>query len=172
MFSKQLTETIREYPDFPKKGILFRDIMPILQNPDLFSELISEMSSSNLLKECEAIISIDARGFIFGSAIALLSKKPMLVARKIGKLPGDLITEKYLLEYGSNELAIQKEPLNLYDNFVIVDDLLATGGTVKCIENLLARKNKKVLGLLVVIELVELLGKSKFKFPVESILKF
>ena len=111
MFLNDLKNTIKEYPDFPKKGILFKDIMPILQSPNLYSELISFMSSIPMVKECNAIISIDARGFIFGSAIAFLAKKPMIVARKIGKLPGDLISEKYDLEYGANELAIQKESL-------------------------------------------------------------
>ena len=96
----------------------------------------------------------------------------MIVARKKGKLPGYLISEKYSLEYGANELAIQKESLKSLDKFVIIDDLLATGGTVKCVENLLIKENKKVLGLIVVIELVELLGKSKFNFPVESVLKY
>jgi len=172
MFIEDLKNTIKEYPDFPSKGILFKDIMPILQKPKLYSELISFMSSKPIIKECNAIISIDARGFIFGSAVAFLAKKPMIVARKKGKLPGYLISEKYSLEYGANELAIQKESLKSLDKFVIIDDLLATGGTVKCVENLLIKENKKVLGLIVVIELVELLGKSKFNFPVESVLKY
>ena len=130
------------------------------------------MSSSKILKKSEAIISIDARGFIFGSAIALQSSKPMIVARKPGKLPGELITEKYKLEYGENSLSIQKNSLKKYNSYTIVDDLLATGGTVECVANLLKRYDKKILGLLTVVELVPLKGRNKFNFPVESSITF
>ena len=172
MFSDDLKNIIKSYQDFPKEGINFRDIMPILQDPEIFSNLIKLMANSDVIKECEAIISIDARGFIFGSAVSLLSKKPMIVARKPGKLPGKLISEKYFLEYGKNELAIQEEALIRYEKYAIIDDLLATGGTAKCIANLLERENKSSSGLLVVIELQELLGRKQFTFPVESIIKF
>ena len=105
---KKLEELISTYKDFPKKGINFKDVLEIIQEPEVFNELIIKMSSSQILKKSEAIISIDARGFIFGSAIALQSSKPMIVARKPGKLPGELITGKYKLEYGENSLSIQK----------------------------------------------------------------
>ena len=160
------------YKDFPKKGINFKDVLEIMQEPEVFKELILKMSSSKILKKSEAIISIDARGFVFGSAIALQSSKPMIVARKPGKLPGDLITEKYNLEYGENSLSIQKKSLKKYHSFVIVDDLLATGGTVNCVANILSRNDKEILGLLTVIELVNLKGRSKFNFPVESSISF
>jgi len=172
MLEIELKKKIKNYPDFPNKGILFRDIMPILQEPKIYSELINKMSSSSIIDNCDAIISIDARGFIFGSAISLIAKKPLLLARKKGKLPGKLISEKYNLEYGSNELAMQVESLKTYNNYAIIDDLLATGGTVKCVENLISKEGKSIVGLIVVIELEELLAKSGFKFPVESIVKF
>ncbi len=172
MLEIELKKKIKNYPDFPNKGILFRDIMPILQEPKIYSELINKMSSSSIIYNCDAIISIDARGFIFGSAISLLAKKPLLLARKKGKLPGKLISEKYNLEYGSNELAMQVESLKTYNNYAIIDDLLATGGTVKCVENLISKEGKSIVGLIVVIELEELLAKSAFNFPVESIVKF
>ena len=121
---KKLEELISTYKDFPKKGINFKDVLEIIQEPQVFNELIIKMSSSQILKKSEAIISIDARGFIFGSAIALQSSKPMIFARKPGKLPGELITEKYKLEYGENSLSIQKEALEEYQTYVIVDDLL------------------------------------------------
>ena len=162
---KKLEELISTYEDFPKKGINFKDVLEIIQEPQVFNELIIKMSSSQILKKSEAIISIDARGFIFGSAIALQSSKPMIVARKPGKLPGELITEKYKLEYGENSL-------KKYNSYVIVDDLLATGGTVKCVANLLNRYDKKILGLLTVVELVTLKGRNKFNFPVESSITF
>ena len=169
---KNLQELISTYKDFPKKGINFKDVLEIIQEPEAFNDLIVQMSSSKILKKSEAIISIDARGFIFGSAIALKSSKPMIVARKPGKLPGDLVTEKYNLEYGENSLSIQKKSLKKYNSFVIVDDLLATGGTVNCVANILSRNDKEILGLLTVVELVTLKGRSKFNFPVESSISF
>ena len=140
---KKLEELISSYKDFPKKGIDFKDVLEIIQEHEVFNELIIKMSSSQILKKSEAIISIDARGFIFCSALALQSSKPMIVARKPGKLPGEILTEKYNLEYGENSLSIQKKSLNKYNSFAIVDDLLATGGTVDCVANLLKRNDKK-----------------------------
>ena len=169
---KKLEELISTYKDFPKKGIYFRDVLEIIQEPEVFNELILRMSSSEILKKSEAIISIDARGFIFGSAIALRSSKPMIVARKPGKLPGEIVTKKYNLEYGENSLSIQKNSLRKYNTYAIVDDLLATGGTVECVANILKRNEKKILGLLTVVELVRLKGRSKFNFPVESSVSF
>ena len=169
---KNLEELIPTYKDFPQKGINFKDLLEIIHNPEVFNELIIRMSSSPILEKSEAIISIDARGFIFGSAIALQSSKPMIVARKPGKLPGEIVTEKYKLEYGENSLSIQKSSLMKYNSFAIVDDLLATGGTVNCVSELLNNNNKKVVGLLVVAELSNLNGKSRFNFPVESFISF
>ena len=163
-----LKKLIRDYPDFPKKGIIFKDILPILQRPEDFSELIKNMSKNQMCLEAEAIISIDARGFIFGTALSFLTSKPMIVARKPGKLPGDLISKSYLLEYGQNSLSIQKESLKNYNSYLIVDDLLATGGTVLCVAEIIKEQKKKVTGLSVVVELAELNAREKLKFPVDS----
>ena len=169
---KNLESFIKTYNDFPRKGIAFKDVLGIIQDTEVFRELILMMSSNKVIKSSEAIISIDARGFIFGSAIALESSKPMIVARKPGKLPGEIVTGKYNLEYGENSLSIQKSSLKKYNSFVIVDDLLATGGTVECVANLLERYDKKILGLLTVVELSTLKGRNKFNFPVESSISF
>ena len=169
---KKLEDFISTYRDFPKKGVEFKDVLGIIQEPLIFKELILKMSDSQIIKNSEAIISIDARGFIFGSAISLQSSKPMVVARKPGKLPGELIKQNYDLEYGKNSLSIQKSALRKYNSFAIVDDLLATGGTVNCVSNLLLSNGKKVLGLLAVVELSKLNGRSKFNFPVESSITF
>ena len=165
---KKLEDLILTYKDFPKKGIDFKDVLEILQYPDIFQDLILKMSSNQFLKNAEAIISIDARGFIFGSAVALESSKPMIVARKPGKLPGQLITREYDLEYGKNSLSIQFNALKKFNSFVIVDDLLATGGTVNCVSNLLYNQKKEILGLIAVVELKKLKGRSKLGFPVQS----
>ena len=169
---KKLDKLIFTYTDFPKKGIQFKDVLGIIQEPEVFKELISIMSSSQIIKNAEAIISIDARGFIFGSAISLHASKPMIVARKPGKLPGELLEESYSLEYGENSLSIQKGALQKYNSYAIVDDLLATGGTVNCVSNILKRNDKSVTGLLVVVELMELKGRSKLNFPTESSIIF
>ena len=167
---KKLENLISTYQDFPKKGIDFKDVLEILQYPDIFQDLIFKMSSSKFLKNAEAIISIDARGFIFGSAIAIESSKPMLVARKPGKLPGQILTREYDLEYGKNSLSIQSNSLKKFNSFVIVDDLLATGGTVNCVSRLLQDQRKEILGLITVVELKNLQGRSKLKFPVASMI--
>ena len=169
---ESLSEFIDTYKDYPKKGIEFKDVLGIIQEPRIFKELILNMSSSEIIKNAEAIISIDARGFIFGSAISLQVSKPMIVARKPGKLPGELIEKKYSLEYGENKLSIQKKALQKYNSYAIVDDLLATGGTVNCVSNILENNNKEVVGVLVVVELVKLGGKSKLNYPIESSITF
>ena len=168
---EQLKELISTYKDFPKKGIYFKYVLGILQEPHLFKELTRKMANTEIIKNSEAIISIDARGFIFGSAIALHSSKPMIVARKPGKLPGELIEKSYELEYGKNSLSIQKKGLQKFNSYAIVDDLLATGGTANCVSEIINENNKIVTGLLVVVELAQLKGRDKISFPVESILK-
>ena len=167
---KNLESLIKTYYDFPKKGIAFKDILGVMQDTEVFSELILKMSSNHVIKDSEAIISIEARGFIFGSAISLQASKPMILARKPGKLPGELIQENYYLEYGKSTLSIQKEALNKFSSYVIVDDLLATGGTVECAANLVRNSGKYVSGLLTVVELLELNGRSRFNFQVETVL--
>ena len=165
---KRLKEFIDTYKDYPKKGIEFKDVLGIVQEPKIFKELILKMSSSQIIKNAEAIVSIDARGFIFGSAISLQASKPMIVARKPGKLPGELLEKNYSLEYGENTLSIQKKALQKYKSYAIVDDLLATGGTVNCVSKILEGSNKKVTGILVVVELLDLYGRSKLEYPIQS----
>tara|TARA_B100000161_G_C33478517_1_gene381397 strand:- start:271 stop:783 length:513 start_codon:yes stop_codon:yes gene_type:complete len=165
---KKLIDLIDTYKDFPKKGIEFKDVLTVIQEPAIFKELILMMSSSKIVQNADAIISIDARGFIFGSAISLQASKPMIVARKPGKLPGELLQQNYSLEYGENSLSIQKKGLQKYNSYAIVDDLLATGGTVNCVSKMLKSNNKEITGLLVVVELMDLGGRSKINFPVES----
>lgn len=168
MLSERLKSKLKDYPDFPKKGIIFKDICPILTNPDLFNQLIDNMSKKNVYKNADAIIAVDSRGFIFGSAIAYQIKKPLLLARKKYKLPGEVITKKYGLEYGEDSLSIQLESISKFQSFVVVDDLLATGGTAKSIVDLLKSQNKKILGLHVVIELSKLQGSNSLDCQVIS----
>ena len=168
---KKLERLIKTYYNFPKKGIAFKDLLGIIQDPEVFKELILQMSSKKIIKNSDAIISIEARGFIFGAAISLQASKPMIVARKPGKLPGELFQDNYNLEYGKNSLSIQKEALKKFSSFAIVDDLLATGGTVDCVAGLILKNGKKITGLVTVVELLELGGRSRFDFPLETILQ-
>ena len=168
---KKLETLIKTYNDFPKKGIAFKDVLTIIQDSEVFKELILKMSSNQVVRNSEAIIAIEAWGFIFGSAISYQSSKPMIVARKPGKLPGELIQENYNLEYGKNSLSIQKNALTKFNSYVIIDDLLATGGTIECVANLIRKSGKEVIGSVTVVELVDLNGRNRFDFPVESMLR-
>ncbi len=172
MLSERLKNSIKDYPDFPKKGIIFKDLSPIFAKPELFSDLIESMADNLLFSETNAIIAIDARGFLFGSTIAKTVKKPLILARKKNKLPGKTTSQSYGLEYGKDSLSIQESALTNFNKFVIVDDLLATGGTAKCVQDMLKAKNKKVLGLAVVVELSFLNGSKNLDIPVFSEVKY
>tara|TARA_A100001388_G_C28738952_1_gene485770 strand:+ start:764 stop:1276 length:513 start_codon:yes stop_codon:yes gene_type:complete len=168
---RKLLDFIPTYNDFPEKGISFKDVLKIVQEPEIYRDLILKMSSNQIIKNSEAIISIDARGFIFGSAIAFQTSKPMICARKPGKLPGEIIEQDYKLEYGKSTISIQKEALKKYNSFSIVDDLIATGGTAKSVSNLLDKEGKKVSGLLTVVGLKEFKVIREIKFPVYSVIE-
>ena len=157
---EKLIECFDSYKDFPEEGILFRDVLPVLKDPDIFDELIESMSLSKMIKECDALVGIDARGFLFGTALAIKNKKPLVLARKPGKLPGEIISSSYKLEYGTNTLCIQKKSIEEFKSFAIIDDLLATGGTASAVEKLLIEQSKIVTGLSVVVELEDLGGKN------------
>lgn len=172
ILEERIKSSLKSYPDFPKKGILFRDVLTILKDPHLFNELIQKISNFDSIINSEAIIAIDARGFIFGSALSLFIKKPLLFARKPGKLPGNLITNSYELEYGTNELCLQKDVLEDFSSFSIIDDLLATGGTASSVEKMLIKENKKVTGLVVVVELLDLEGRKILNCPVDSVVSY
>ena len=172
MVSERLKNSIKDYPDFPVKDIIFKDISPMLCDPELFSDLVDKISKYPFFKYADAIIAIDARGFIIGSAIAKVVKKPLVMARKKNKLPGLLIESNYGLEYGKDILSIQESAIEKFKKFVIVDDLLATGGTAKCVYDMLKIKKKEILALTVVIELTFLKGAKNFDIPVYSEVKY
>ena len=165
---KEILEYVANYADYPQKGIIFKDLLGILREPNIFRGLIDKMASSREIQESDAILAIEARGFIFGSAIALHSGKPMIAVRKPNKLPGKLIMKKYKLEYGSNTLSIQKDSIEKYQKFSVVDDVLATGGTAKCASDLVLSVGKEVIGYSMVIEIKSLNGRKKLVGPVNS----
>ena len=172
MLENQLHKHIDTYPNFPKEGINFKDITPIFRNPKVFDMVIDKFAEFESSHKADALIAIDARGFLFGSALSARLKKPLILARKPGKLPGDLTTRTYKLEYGENSLSLQNKSLDSYQSFCIIDDLLATGGTVNCVKKIIESKNKKITGLIIVIELLGLNGSKNFNFPVNSLIKY
>tara|TARA_Y100001978_G_C23624111_1_gene400008 strand:- start:73 stop:585 length:513 start_codon:yes stop_codon:yes gene_type:complete len=165
---KEVSEYITNYADYPQKGIIFRDLLGILREPNIFRDLINRMASSQEIQDSDAILAIEARGFIFGSALALQSRKPMVVARKPNKLPGKLVKKKYELEYGTNSLEIQQNSIEKYQKFNIVDDVLATGGTAKCATDILLSLGKEIIGYSMVLEIKSLKGRYNLKGPVNS----
>ena len=165
---KEILEYISNYDDFPQKGTIFKDLFGILREPNIFRGLIDRMASCPEIQASDAILAIEARGFIFGSAIAFHSGKPMIVARKPNKLPGKLIMKKYDLEYGSNILTIQKKSIEKYKKFCVVDDVLATGGTDKCASDLIISAGKEVVGFCMVVEIKSLSGRKQLDRPVNS----
>ena len=165
---EEILDHITSYADYPSKGIIFKDLLGILREPTIFRGLINRMASSQVIKDSDAIVAIEARGFLFGSAIAFQSTKPLIVARKPNKLPGKLIMKKYGLEYGASTLAIQQKSIEKFKKFVILDDVLATGGTAQCISDILSSEGKEILGYSMVLEIKSLQGRKKLISPVDS----
>jgi len=162
-------DNIRIIKDFPKKGIDFYDIASLLANPDIFSKVIDEMALKVKKMNATAIAGIDSRGFIFASVIAYKLKLKLIIIRKQGKLPGKTFKSSYNLEYGSNTLEIQKDFINSKDKVVVIDDILATGGTINAAFKLIKKTNANLVGALVLLELVFLNGRAKLKSKVQSI---
>lgn len=162
---------IRDIKDFPIEGILFKDIQPLLNNPQAFKYTVEQLSK--YCKDADVIVAPDARGFLFGVPIAIMLEKPFVMVRKPGKLPGEVLKEEYKLEYGTNTLEIDKDLLKPGQKVVIIDDLLAIGGTAKAIVNLVEKTGAQVINFSCVIELEDLKGKDKISnIPVNSLIKY
>ena len=163
---------IEGYPDFPKKGILFRDISPLLASPEGMSLLKKEFVELILDFKPDLIAGIDARGFLFSSLIGEAMRIGTLMIRKSGKLPGEVIERSYDLEYGSNTLAMQRIDNLKGKKVLIIDDLLATGGTMKCAKDLIESQGALVCGCAVVVELSFLKGSELLECPVVSLTSY
>ncbi|KAH9489858.1 Sodium- and chloride-dependent creatine transporter 1 [Bulinus truncatus] len=170
----RVREAIGAVPDFPKKGILFRDIFPVLRNPPVFKDLIDllHQAVTESVPDVECIVGLDSRGFLFGPILAERLSIPFVPVRKKGKLPGEIIGVTYDLEYGSDTLEVQKNCVRPGVKVVIIDDLLATGGTLKAACDLMVRLQAEVCLCLVIIELTYLDGRSKVPGPVKSLITF
>jgi len=148
-----LDSVIRKIPDFPKPGVLFYDITSIMMNPEAFSWVIDKMAEIYKKKSIGAIAAVESRGFIFGAPLADKLGIPLILVRKSGKLPGDTIKTSYKLEYGEAEIEIHKADIPVGNNVLIVDDLLATGGTLKAAAELLVEGGAIVTDVFSVIGL-------------------
>ena len=163
---------IKCYPDFPKEGILFRDISPLLASPEGMSMVKKEFVSLISDWKPDLIAGIDARGFLFSSLIGEAMNIGTLMIRKSGKLPGEVIERSYDLEYGSNKLAMQKTNRLKGKKVIIMDDLLATGGTLMCARELIESQGALVCGCAVVVELSFLRGSELLECPVVSLASY
>jgi adenine phosphoribosyltransferase len=164
---------IRNVPDFPKPGIQFKDITPVLADPRLFGETIDLLAGKYQTQEVDAVVGIDARGFIFAAAVAYKLKAGFIPIRKKGKLPYQTFEQSYDLEYGSNTVAIHTDALKAGARVLLVDDLLATGGTAGAAAKLVERVGARILELVFVIELSFLNGRDRLKpYPVRSLITY
>lgn len=150
---------IRDIHDFPKPGIVFKDITPVLQHPQAFSEVIDMMARAAEQLKPTVIVGIESRGFIFAAPIALKLGLPLGLIRKLGKLPYDTIAEEYALEYGTNTVEIHKDAVASGDRVLVVDDLLATGGTAMATARLVEKCGATVAGFSFLVELTFLPGR-------------
>ena len=168
-----LTKYIAIREDWPKKGISFKDITPICQNAEALRQAIDELAEPFMNKGITKVICADARGFIFGGPVALKLNAGMVIARKPNKLPYVAMSETYDLEYGHNTLEIPANALNENDVVLVVDDLLATGGSAKALTNLVHRSGSKLVGYAFVIELTGLKAREILdKVPVHTLVKY
>ena len=157
---KLLAESlVRDVPDFPKPGILFKDITPVVQNHAAMKQVVTELTEWARARKVDAVLGIEARGFIFGAPVALELGVGFVPLRKLGKLPYDRVTEEYELEYGTNTVELHSDSIRPGQRVVIIDDLLATGGTAAAATRLVERLGGVVAGLGFVIELDFLEGR-------------
>ena len=170
---RALAEKIRDVPNFPREGILFKDITTLLQDAGAFRQAVDIMAQTYQGKAVDLVVGVESRGFIFGGALAYLLKAGFIPVRKEGKLPGQTIAESYALEYGAAVLEIHQDAIKAGERVVIVDDLLATGGTARATARLVQTLGGKVVGISFLIELKFLKGAANLsEYEVVSHLKF
>jgi adenine phosphoribosyltransferase len=173
MTSDQLKKLIREIPDFPKKGILFYDITTLLKDKTGFATLIDKLSEHYVSQKIDLVLGMEARGFIFAPALAYRLNAGFVPVRKPGKLPAACVKYDYALEYGTNSLEVHKDAIQPGQRVLIVDDLLATGGTAEATAKLAEKLGGKIAGLGFVVELDFLNGREKLKgYEVMSLLHY
>ncbi|MDC2992003.1 adenine phosphoribosyltransferase [Candidatus Pelagibacter sp.] len=170
-----LKDFIRSIPDYPKKGILFRDITTLIKNEKAFSETINQIVERSKKVKFDKIAAIESRGFVFASAVSYVLKKPFVMLRKKNKLPADVHSIDFELEYGTATIEVHKDSIDENDNVLIIDDLIATGGTAEAAAKLVEISKGKVAAFIFVINLFDLNGTDKLLdkgYKVENLIDF
>ena len=170
-----LKDYIRSIPDYPKKGILFRDITTLIKDEKAFSETINQIVDKSKNITFDKIAAIESRGFVFASAVSYIMKKPFIMLRKKDKLPADVHTVDFELEYGTATIEVHKDSINKNDKVLIIDDLIATGGTAEAAAKLVEISGGKVACFIFVINLFDLSGSDNLKkkgYMVENLIEF
>lgn len=168
-----LKKYIADIPDFPEKGIIFRDVTPLLADKEAYQESINLLVQFAKDKNVDVVVGPEARGFLFGCPVATKLNAGFVPVRKPGKLPRETISKEYDLEYGSNEIFMHSDSIQKGQNVLIIDDLLATGGTVNAAVSLIEEMGGNVVGIAFLIELEALKGKELLKdYDVYSVLKY
>ncbi len=173
MAEQELSKYIRDVPDFPKPGILFRDITPLLQNPQAFEATLVRLEAVARELVPDVIAGVESRGFLFGAPLANRLDRPFVPIRKPGKLPAETVSETYSLEYGEDRLELHRDAVCEGARVLVIDDLLATGGTAAASVRLFAQLGAEVCGLAFVIELAFLGGRERLgALPVRSLVSY
>ena len=171
----ELKDYIRSIPDYPKKGILFRDITTLIKDKNAFSECINQIVEKTKKYNFDKIAAIESRGFVFASAVSYILKKPFIMLRKKNKLPADVHSVDFELEYGKATIEVHKDSINEGDSILIIDDLIATGGTANAAAQLVEISKGNVAGFIFVINLFDLHGSDsliKKGYSVENLIEF
>jgi len=168
-----LAKYIRDIPDWPKPGVLFKDITTLLKEPEAFREAVDRLAEPFKDKDIDLVVSIEARGFIFGGALAYKLGAGFVPARKPGKLPAETIKEEYALEYGTDALEVHKDAIKPGQKVLLFDDVLATGGTLSAAARLIERLGGEIVGIALLIDLTFLKGREKLKkYEVYSLIEY
>lgn len=173
MSPDEIKALVRDVPDFPKPGIVFKDITPLLSNADAFAAITGHLASQAGKFQPDGILAIESRGFIFGAALAERARIPMHLVRKRGKLPRATVSVEYALEYGTDHVEVHADAIERDGRYLIVDDVIATGGTAAAVAQLVAKQGATVAACLFVLELSFLNGRAALgDFPIDSLLIF
>ena len=170
-----LKDFIRSIPDYPKKGILFRDITTLIKDEKAFSETINQIVDRSKKIKFNKIAAVESRGFVFASAISYILKKPFIMLRKKNKLPADVHSVDFELEYGTATIEVHKDSIDKGDRILIIDDLIATGGTAEAAAKLVSISGGVVAGFIFVINLFDLNGSDNLiqkGYTVENLIEF
>ena len=170
-----LKKHIRSIKDYPKKGILFRDITTLIKHPDAFNFTVDKIVELSKGMKFDKISAIESRGFVFASAVSYLTNKPLVLLRKKNKLPADRHSVDFQLEYGSATIEVHKDSISKNENILVIDDLIATGGTAEAAAKLIEMSGGSVAGFIFVINLFDLPGKNlleKKSYKVKSLIDF